>query len=968
MNKDNFCRTLWMLVLSVLLPLSSHLTFGQQPQQSALPPSLQQLKSVLEEAPVQEKIYLHLDNMCYFKGDTIWYKAYVVRADSLTYTDMSRLLYVELVSPDGMLVERQTLVASAEGHGFGNFQLPDSIYSGYYELRAYTRWMLNFCVTEHDNNRTDREQFYNVQMAHDFFRQYGTIYSRVFPVYERPDSTGDYSMKYIVSRPKQRLDKELKPRLTVNFYPEGGHLIAGTKANIAFEAYDEEGQQVDFEGHIGNTPVKTLHQGRGLITLNVPTTTSSLPPLTVNFEDKNYSFDLPKVERDGCGLQLTNDETTLTLNVQLRRLLPELDYAAIVLCRGSLKLFEPLMFDSDGNARLTIEKKQLPTGVNDLLIVDAEGRPLADRLFFVNNHDYGQQFISISANATDYQPLEKITLNVKAPQQTQHISVSVRDAASDEPTYDTGNIMTDLLLSSELKGFVAHPDYYFEADDALHRQHLDLLMMVQGWRRYDYSEIISKEPLRYEPEQGITVEGTVYKTVPIEDVEPDEIRYWQSGVFGYSPRKAEHLDPEDPTYKKLMQRVNGDNEEQSTTNGDGTIQMEEVGPTIYLAETNTPVSAIDPHFGVNHSGLNYEVTVEGELVKGTQVAAATMETTGGGHFKFNVPPFFDNAILFLRAYDTDASDRKKNRLAHKGVLDEEEWPEYYVKRDLFYPIFAKKYSYYQCHLPENEDDDSQSLALDTQFATDTERLSSMDRQLQNVEVKKRRRRGRRPIDYSKPACVYDTYELYNLATDYGLSFGKFNMSRFPAQLSMVLLGNYNRERFFNIMGRINSDQGRPYVFYRNYAPDFAVVDTTPMQSDNAMYDAIKLARQDEVRLFTDFELRNEDKAIEMQQTTADVTLDFVTLADEGRRYTYRDRRIMVKGVYEPDGFYYRDYSQPPSLSDVKDYRRTLFWCPVAPLDNDGSVIITLYNNAKPSRIRVSAVGITTDGQPVYNKP
>ena len=55
---------------------------------------------------------------------------------------------------------------------------------------------------------------------------------------------------------------------------------------------------------------------------------------------------------------------------------------------------------------------------------------------------------------------------------------------------------------------------------------------------------------------------------------------------------------------------------------------------------------------------------------------------------------------------------------------------------------------------------------------------SFDRQLQNVEVKKRRRRGRRPIDYSKPACVYDTYELYNLATDYGLSFGSNNYNYF----------------------------------------------------------------------------------------------------------------------------------------------------------------------------------------------
>ena len=69
---------------------------------------------LLADAPVQEKVYLHLDNTCYFKGDTIWYKSYVVRADSLTYSDMSHIVYVELVSPDGLVVERQQLIASAK--------------------------------------------------------------------------------------------------------------------------------------------------------------------------------------------------------------------------------------------------------------------------------------------------------------------------------------------------------------------------------------------------------------------------------------------------------------------------------------------------------------------------------------------------------------------------------------------------------------------------------------------------------------------------------------------------------------------------------------------------------------------------------------------------------------------------------------------------------------------------------------
>ena len=95
---------------------------------------------------IQEKVYVHTDNTCYFIGDTIWYKAYVVRADNLHPTDMSKMLYVELLAPDGVVVDRQRVVVSDKNYTCGQFALKDSLYSGYYEIRAYTRWMLNFNV------------------------------------------------------------------------------------------------------------------------------------------------------------------------------------------------------------------------------------------------------------------------------------------------------------------------------------------------------------------------------------------------------------------------------------------------------------------------------------------------------------------------------------------------------------------------------------------------------------------------------------------------------------------------------------------------------------------------------------------------------------------------------------------------------------------------------------------------------
>lgn len=936
---------------------------------------LDSVEARLRQAPVQEKVYLHLDNTCYFKGDTIWYKAYVVRADDLTYTDMSRILYVELVSPDGMVVERHNVIVSGQGYSDGSFALQDSIYSGFYELRAYTRWMLNFCVSEHPYTRKDYEAFYNRQMARDFFRQFDAVYSRVIPVYERPETPGDYGAKYIVSRPKTRLEKEEKERLTATFYPEGGHLIAGRRCRVAFELQNEEGElqdltgQLEIPGQSAAVTIQTTHRGRGCFEVTVPE--SGRLKARFSYRDKTYDFDLPRTEKAGCALRVEAAGDSLLADVALVGL-PDADYGVAVLCRGVLRHFQKV----SGSARVAIDGAQLPTGVNNLLVIDAAGRPLADRLFFVNHHDYGLQPITVSEPRDTYEPFAPIRLDFQAPADAGHISIAVRDGATDEPTFDTGNMLTDLLLSSELKGFIAYPDYYFEADDAEHRQALDLLMMVQGWRRYDYQELTAEQPLRYQPEQTMTVEGAVYPTGDADDFEESELRYWAWGVFGHDRYEYGELEPESfyqTEYRKLIDRVNGgkianDGEAEklkidAVSSGNEAASQEEGSAEPFYAKTALGQDKGE-NYGIDRGGLNYEVTVEAELVFEDDIATVALETDNGGHFAFNVPPYYGEAILFLKAYKTDISDKRRKRIDTKGILDETAWPEFYVKRDLFYPVFARKYSFYQCHLP----DEQNGMGVDDgTLMPEIERISKMDTQLRNVNVQGRRRRGRHAIDYSKPACVYDAHELYNLVTDRGLSFGRYDASMFPFQVSMALLGNYNSNRQMQVMARLNDGMTTPYVFYRNFKPGLTVMMHPQFVSDRVIQRDIKLNRQDEIRLYTDFELRNDDKRVEQQSEAADVTLDFMLVADEGKRYTFRDRRMILKGMTEPADFYHPDYSRQPLPGTVADYRRTLYWNPNAQLDGEGRFTATFYNTGKQTRIKVSAAGLTAAGQPLTTK-
>ena len=288
-------------------------------------------------------------------------------------------------------------------------------------------------------------------------------------------------------------------------------------------------------------------------------------------------------------------------------------------------------------------------------------------------------------------------------------------------------------------------------------------------------------------------------------------------------------------------------------------------------------------------------------------------------------------------------------------MDEDQYPEYYIKRDMFFPVFAKKYSYYQCHRPTGH----RNYLNDSIYNTDARRLSSMDRDLEEIEVTRKRRKSLHGIDFSKPAYVGDTYELYNLVTDYGLSFGRWNYYEFPFKVSLLLLGNYNSPQLMNVEARMDKD-----VFYRNFEKNMGTL--VSRRSDFIIERDSKLKRQDKIKLFTDFELRNEDYVPEMSAVAPDVTLDFKTINDGGLRHTYRDRRIIYHGVYMPDDFYHPDYSQRP-LPEKKDYRRTLYWNANAPLDENGNFTATFYNNSQKTRIAVSTAGISASGKMLTNE-
>ena len=926
------------------------------------------LQALANNAQVQEKVYVHTDNTCYFIGDTLWYKAYVLRADNLQPTDMSRLLYVELLSPDGLVVERQRIIVSGNGHTCGQFVLQDSLYSGYYELRAYTRWMLNFNVSHRHYTRDDRHLFYNNQMAMDFFREWDGLFSRVLPVYSKPEHKGDFLSKYMYQRPKQDVRREPKEQLFCHFYPEGGQLVEGLPSRVAFELADQYGKTVDLSGTLSDgTVVSTDYMGRGVFSIAGEKVKRD-DRLKVRFEwrGKNYSFNLPKVQREGVTLRLEPATDVKTLrSSEVESSLPQVSLNAspayqgktvgvAVLCRGRLVSFQKLTL-STILSPLSSLLSPLPTGINELMIFDEECNVLASRLFFVNNHDMDVPVQVSTGGKTDFDPYEEIpldiTFNLQQPLNSQlstlnspqTLSISIRDAHTDDISYNNGSMLSELLLSSDLKGFVAYPAYYFESDDAEHRSRLDLLMMVQGWRRYR-----PVKTLRYEPERTLTVEGSVYKMLGLETMQRDQIE-------GLNNRE---------TVFEEQQRIN---ERNSGLFTGGTFTETEGSAETDDAAAKEESTVEEPDFaslgssvlGVNHGGLKHEVLVEAEITSEGVTAGAVQQTKDGGHFVFELPPYYGTAILFMTAYERRDSLKKCMRsTTDKGRLDEDAYADFYVKRDLFYPVFAREYSWYEKHLPDyvptagvEEDVDLQNSRLDG------------DHTLSQVNVSARRR-GRRSIDYSKPAFVMDAYDLYNLATDRGLSWGLVNMGSFPMTACFTLYGNMGRYRTYNVRAKLaeGNELDRQYTFYQNYQ---AVEETIKNRSEGAIFKDLHLNRLKNFRFYTDYEPRNPDSLYSESMNRDDITLVYETRPNDEKQYTYRDRRYLLPGIAEPAEFYEPDYSQSLPLEPT-DYRRTLYWNPNARLDEDGCFRTTVFNNSSETRIRVSVAGITPDGRIVSN--
>ncbi len=426
-------------------------------------------------AGIREKIYVHTDKNYYLTGEVLWLKLYYTDAVSNKPINLSKVAYIEILDSANVPV-CQIKTGLYQGEGNASVPLQPTIASGHYKLRAYTNWMKNFSP----------EYFFEKEITILNLNKFPTV-------------------------SKQPASKNID----VQFFPEGGDLVSGIKSKIGFKAVDHTGKGVPINGVLlenSDTLIRftTTHAGMGSFAFT-PRPGYTYSAIIISPAVAPFKKNLPAIRQEGVVMSLSKspggnlDVTAFTNDDKLKQL------QLLAHTRSSVKISKvaPVI---NGRAVFSFKESDLGEGVSQLTIFGGDKTPLCERLYFRRpQKDLG---LSINTNRASFEKRNEISISLSSHQlqsiDTARLSLSVYMLDSLQGI-DNNNILHYLYLSSDLKGPVEDPYYYFtnskEAEAAA-----DNLMLTQGWRRFKWSDVLAGKKLQfdYPPEiRGHIITGRV---------------------------------------------------------------------------------------------------------------------------------------------------------------------------------------------------------------------------------------------------------------------------------------------------------------------------------------------------------------------------------------------------------------------------------------------------------------------------
>lgn len=471
--------------LTILIVLSLGISAFSQTSNDVLSDAISKLKTQINDHIV-EKAYLQFDHPYpyYVAGDNIYFKAYITMGELHEPSTISGILHVELIAQNNTILQSIQLAVN-KGLTWGDFSLPATLTKGNYRIRAYTDWMRNEPVP-------------------NFFEQYISIGS----------VKNDDKISESAKQGKQP---------TLQFFPEGGNLVNDVQSKLAFKAIGPDGLGVNFTGVVTdnqNTEIAKIspsHLGMG--EFDFLPEAGKLYKAKVTFADgTKSSFDLPVADAKGITLSVNYNTNKVSIEINANRaffkenLNKELNL--IIFCGGSVRTVKTKL--DNAIIGLDIPANTFRTGILQVTLLSDKGEPLNERLAFIQNNDLLN--LNAKTNKQQFAKRENVVLNLNAKNKDGNpvngsFSVSVIDESKilvDENAEPS--IESNLLLTSDLKGYVEKPNYYFANINPETRKNLDILMLTQGYRRFVWKQLEKDNIARenpFKPESQIDIAGII---------------------------------------------------------------------------------------------------------------------------------------------------------------------------------------------------------------------------------------------------------------------------------------------------------------------------------------------------------------------------------------------------------------------------------------------------------------------------
>ena len=442
------------------------------------------------ENTLQEKIFLHTDKTFYLAGELIWFKMYCVESSSHKLLDVSKVAYADVLDKNNKPV-LQVKISLDKGEGNGSFYLPVSLGSGMYTIRAYTNWMKNFGPA-------------------CFFEKAITIVNSLKRIQSLQNDSASYQ---------------------ADFFPEGGYLVAGLQSRVAFKVADQSGKGMEYEGMIvdeNNTTVVRFQPyrfGMGSFSF-IPKPGHTYKAVVSLYGNWSITKELPVALESGYVMNVTNVSDSLIKVIVQTNVKTSGTEAGVFFAasnRNKVIILKSAAIRND-SATFLINKNDLKQGITQFTVYSSSRKPVCERLYF--RRPLQEMSIEAQSDAITYEARKKVNILVATKESAAKpvpasLSMSVYLIDSLQ-LQDQADIANYLWMTSELKGTIESPQYYFSHDD---KQAEDNLMLTHGWRRFKGQGIPAGErpAFSYTPEYyGHIISGKVLNVStgkPVKDIQ-----------------------------------------------------------------------------------------------------------------------------------------------------------------------------------------------------------------------------------------------------------------------------------------------------------------------------------------------------------------------------------------------------------------------------------------------------------------